>query len=523
MPKKWLLLGLLLLAVASILGMNAHQSANTINQAGRIATVAVEVVEYTAVPQVVSSQQLAVSRQPTAIGTQSSAVSGLHSLLSPQSPLRITPLSPTPTPEPAWLSYLNQFRLSAGLPLLVEDVALSAGSQLHSEYMIIEDNPNARYQSKRSENYTEAGDRAARNANIFAMTSDGGEYDWAVNYWMTAPFHIVPMLDPQLESVGFGSFAGGGEVKYTAVLDVNSGKNETNIPDYPITFPQDGGKTWLTFYSLFEYPDPLTVCDDYQQPTGPPLVLLLGSDNVPEVTNYNLQRGDVLLDACLLYEQNYVNEDEYAQEVGRSVLHERGAVVLIPQQPLTVGSIYTASVTVNGEVYTWMFTAVARPESTFPVTPQYQPPDDIIFHWPVTNDDVYREYWPQHTGIDLLMPEGSPIAASEAGKIVFRGWDDRGYGNTIILDHGDGIRTLYAHMESFNMDIPRDGWVQQGDVIGYVGNTGNSDQPHIHFEIHFHYYHPVDPCNYLVAFATGDGSPDGALVPQACGSMMVLE
>ncbi|WP_337845822.1 peptidoglycan DD-metalloendopeptidase family protein [Thermus sp.] len=86
-----------------------------------------------------------------------------------------------------------------------------------------------------------------------------------------------------------------------------------------------------------------------------------------------------------------------------------------------------------------------------------------------------------HTGIDLAAPYGTPIVAAKAGQVEVAGWSSVGYGFHVVLDHGGGVETLYAHM---NRIAVRSGqWVKAGQVIGYVGSTGWSTGPHLHFEV----------------------------------------
>lgn len=85
-----------------------------------------------------------------------------------------------------------------------------------------------------------------------------------------------------------------------------------------------------------------------------------------------------------------------------------------------------------------------------------------------------------HQGVDYAAPKGTPVKASGDGKIIFRGWKG-GYGNTIILQHGGNVTTLYAHLSRFD----KRGYgsrVRQGEVIGYVGATGLATAPHLHYE-----------------------------------------
>ena len=85
-----------------------------------------------------------------------------------------------------------------------------------------------------------------------------------------------------------------------------------------------------------------------------------------------------------------------------------------------------------------------------------------------------------HQGIDLAAPLGTPIVAAEDGKVVFSGWQ-AGYGNFIVVDHGHGYQTHYAHCSKLIAQVGQR--VTQGQVIAKVGNTGHSTGPHLHFEV----------------------------------------
>ena len=87
-----------------------------------------------------------------------------------------------------------------------------------------------------------------------------------------------------------------------------------------------------------------------------------------------------------------------------------------------------------------------------------------------------------HKGIDFAAPTGTPIPAAGSGKIVFRGWKS-GYGNYIKIRHNGTYSTAYAHLNSFKSGINVGTQVKQGQVVGYVGNTGLSTGPHLHYEI----------------------------------------
>lgn len=86
-----------------------------------------------------------------------------------------------------------------------------------------------------------------------------------------------------------------------------------------------------------------------------------------------------------------------------------------------------------------------------------------------------------HKGVDYAAPTGTPVMAAGDGKVIFRGVKG-GYGNTVILQHGGNITTLYAHLNGFNKQARVGNRIQQGSVVGYVGQTGLASGPHLHYE-----------------------------------------
>ena len=120
------------------------------------------------------------------------------------------------------------------------------------------------------------------------------------------------------------------------------------------------------------------------------------------------------------------------------------------------------------------------------------------FIWPTDSHVLSgNDYSPEtnHRGIDISGYSGSPIYATDAGVIVYAGWNDYGYGNMIIIDHGTGWQSLYAHLSSINVICSQS--VGQGDIIGAMGSTGNSTGPHLHFELMNTVYGKVNPWNFL--------------------------
>ena len=102
---------------------------------------------------------------------------------------------------------------------------------------------------------------------------------------------------------------------------------------------------------------------------------------------------------------------------------------------------------------------------------------------PVPTGKKSRGTTSNHKGVDLAAPTGSPIYASAAGRVTFaRTGYNGGFGNLVIISHANGTETIYAHQSRIATSVGAQ--VAQGDVIGYVGSTGRSSGPHLHFEVH---------------------------------------
>jgi murein DD-endopeptidase MepM/ murein hydrolase activator NlpD len=115
--------------------------------------------------------------------------------------------------------------------------------------------------------------------------------------------------------------------------------------------------------------------------------------------------------------------------------------------------------------------------------------------WPVSGPVVsgFGPRWGRmHEGIDISAPTGTPVRAAASGTVIYAGGMS-GYGNLVVIDHGGGLATAYAHLSGFAVGA---GSVAQGQVIGYVGCTGHCYGPHLHFEVRVN-GSPVDPLGYL--------------------------
>jgi murein DD-endopeptidase MepM/ murein hydrolase activator NlpD len=104
------------------------------------------------------------------------------------------------------------------------------------------------------------------------------------------------------------------------------------------------------------------------------------------------------------------------------------------------------------------------------------------FIWPSGNHFLSgNDYWSGHLGIDIAAGLGDPVWAADAGVVTVAGWNDGGYGNVVMIDHGNGYITVYGHLSQVNVRTCQG--VSAGTLIGLAGSTGNSTGAHLHFEV----------------------------------------
>ncbi len=119
------------------------------------------------------------------------------------------------------------------------------------------------------------------------------------------------------------------------------------------------------------------------------------------------------------------------------------------------------------------------------------------FLWPVSgiiSSGFGYRFRGHHDGVDIIAPAGTEVRAADLGMTIYAGDGMRGYGNAVVLDHGDGVRTLYGHLDTIRVKSPDA--VPAGAVIGTVGRTGNATGYHLHFELWVD-GEAVDPLAYL--------------------------
>ena len=142
-----------------------------------------------------------------------------------------------------------------------------------------------------------------------------------------------------------------------------------------------------------------------------------------------------------------------------------------------------------------------KPSGVGPITPrarQMTPDAGTVvasgqFVWPTQGVITQYFSW-YHPGVDIANPAEPLDIAADSGRVVYAGWDTTGYGNMILIDHGNGFKTRYAHLSRFMVVSGQT--VSRGQVIGRMGSTGHSTGPHTHFEIILNGVH-VNPLSYL--------------------------
>jgi hypothetical protein len=279
---------------------------------------------------------------------------GLTVALLAATALAVLPFAPSapraeinavPAASTGWLDRFNEWRISTSVPALTENTTWSQGDYNHAVYMV-KNNLVTHYETPGTPYYTTAGDTAARNGNIQVSTTTSTTDEDAIDWWMGAPFHALGMMDPRLTSTGFGSYR---EVKSGwqegAAVDVLRG-NSFSGGRYPVFFPGNGATEPLTRYSGNESPNPLQACSGYAVPVGLPLFIQVGGNVATTAGAHSFTGNGTALAHCVI--------DSRDAALGSS-LTSRGAVILIPRQPLQTGVNYVVNLTVNGTAYTWSF------------------------------------------------------------------------------------------------------------------------------------------------------------------------
>ncbi len=293
---------------------------------------------------------------------------------------------------PEWLTRLNSYREAAGLPAVKENLAYSEGDLRHAQYLVVNRKAIVLGAQMHSEDpgkplFSAQGLEAARASDVIPPTGASLDADEAIDGWMAAPFHALPMLDPDLKEAGFGLYCEGTECAAAlrvgrdeswarahqvsmAHLDPERkqhdqpGLYEMPVAEHrlssPVQFPPNGAEITVDSFDGMEWPNPLAGCKGYKPPTGPAITLQLGTEINPEITAHSFSSDGRELDSCVFNALSYRNRDPVQLEAARENLKLRGAIVLIPRSPLKAGSGYDVSITAGDHTYAWSFSVASR-------------------------------------------------------------------------------------------------------------------------------------------------------------------
>ena len=286
-------------------------------------------------------------------------------------------LAEVEAPVPVWLKQLNDFRAADNLEPVVNDERLSDGDRKHATYVLKNFateihsgvmGPEIHTEDLSNSWYTPEGAEAAHASDIAEQSAARGgklpnPLDWAIEGWMIAPFHRLPMLSPLLRQVGFGFACEDGMC--VASLNVLGGADAPPhfaAPlDHPIMFPPEGGTVTSRMRALdTEWPNPLSGCEGYSFPAGLPISVQLGPMVEAQLNSFSIAREDgAEVEACGFDANSYYNTDERERSAAINNLRRHGAVIIVPRRPLLAGVRYQVLAMVNGRDYKWTF-AVTR-------------------------------------------------------------------------------------------------------------------------------------------------------------------
>jgi hypothetical protein len=280
-----------------------------------------------------------------------------------------------------WLPLINAWRGRAGVAALVEEPDWSAGATLHSRYLLETSGFGEDFVAEDSSSrfFTPAGNEAALNStswkSLYANFPLSGADYGVIDYWAANPFVGLQILDPVLRRTGLGyastyrppsQRAPYGVAGTAAVLDLKRGRDTGTGASYPTLFPANGtvipancrqsgaacgnGSHGGADACGFQAPNPFTAPE-----FGFPVWLQFGPGVTPVVSAATLTSDGVTLPVCTFNADTFTDDYELRESLGRDILRDHGAVVLLPRNPLPAGKSYTASLTVAGKVYQTTF------------------------------------------------------------------------------------------------------------------------------------------------------------------------
>ncbi|HYF32845.1 MAG TPA: M23 family metallopeptidase [Chitinophagaceae bacterium] len=202
-----------------------------------------------------------------------------------------------------------------------------------------------------------------------------------------------------------------------------------------------------------------------------------------------------------IFEANPLPDSARAKEIAQ--LQELQQVLQMNKSDLTNSIVHNitnleARLNRQDKSYNEIAGFIKNKEKLLAATPAIQPVSNknlsrVASGFGYRIDPVYKTV-KFHGGLDFAAPQGTPIYATAAGVIRIAGNLGNGYGNHVVINHGYGYETLYGHM--FRINVRTGKQVKRGEIIGYVGSTGKSTGPHVHYEVHKN-GRPLDPVYFF--------------------------
>jgi murein DD-endopeptidase MepM/ murein hydrolase activator NlpD len=228
-----------------------------------------------------------------------------------------------------------------------------------------------------------------------------------------------------------------------------------------------------------------------------PETVLWGNYFVLQDDPHSLFPGQVLNILPIDGTYHFVTEGNSLEQVARFYQVAPEAILdwpsnaLDPNDPVLVPSTYVVVPGGRRELQTWVVPTITRADRSTAANNFGQCPGGYsgavgtgFFVWPADNHFLSGyDFTDIHHGLDIKAPLGVPIYAADSGVVVYAGPNDFGYGNLVVVDHGNGWQSVYAHLSQWNVSCGES--VFQANVIGLSGSTGRSSGPHLHFELRY--------------------------------------
>jgi murein DD-endopeptidase MepM/ murein hydrolase activator NlpD len=259
----------------------------------------------------------------------------------------------------------------------------------------------------------------------------------------------------------------------------------TIIPDRPRTnasrYTVEQGDSVFSIATNFNLQPESVLWANYDTLNDDPQMLEVGLDlNIPPVDGvfYKWREGDTVQGVADRY---HVDPDAILSYPGNR---------LDMTDPKIVAGNYIMIPGGKGEIRVWVVPTIPRGKAGVSLGFDTCDTSNSVgfgsgtFIWPAPNKMVSgNDYWSGHLAIDIGAGMGQYIYASDGGVVVYAGAISGGYGNMVMIDHGNGYQTLYAHLSQVNTRCGAS--VSQGTVIGLAGSSGNSTGAHLHFEVRY--------------------------------------